>query len=59
MNSEQELSKEELQDYPVKRFEGEICVVNSYDQIPGALREMSNCKVLGFDTETRPAFRKE
>ncbi|MEE4117071.1 MAG: 3'-5' exonuclease [Marinilabiliaceae bacterium] len=54
----QELSQEELKEYPVRKFEGEIFLVDSISKLPAALSEMAEYSVLGFDTETRPAFRK-
>jgi ribonuclease D len=52
------ISKEELTDLPLKWFEGEIVLVDSYEKITYAANILSSQHVIGFDTETRPAFKK-
>ncbi len=52
------ITKEELIDLPLKWFEGEIVVVDSYSKIKEAVDYLSNETVIGFDTETKPAFKK-
>jgi ribonuclease D len=43
---------------PLCRYEGTIHLMNSPAQLPAALEELRCERVLGFDTETRAAFRK-
>lgn len=39
-------------------FEGEIIVVDSLKTLENALNELRKSKLLGFDTETKPSFKK-
>lgn len=52
------ITKEELTDLPLKWFEGEIVLVDSYEKVKYAVQVLSGCPVIGFDTETRPSFKK-
>ncbi|PSL01459.1 3'-5' exonuclease [Cecembia rubra] len=52
------ITKEEINELPLGQFDGEIVLVNSLDQIKEVADELSRHKLLGFDTETRPSFRK-
>ncbi|MFG6387330.1 MAG: 3'-5' exonuclease domain-containing protein 2 [Muribaculaceae bacterium] len=52
------IDKETLGHLPVMTFPGEITVVDTPSVAHTALRALSRHKVVGFDTETRPSFRK-
>ena len=52
------ISKEELTDLPLRWFEGEIIVINSKEKIAAAVEMLSKEPLLGFDTETKPSFKK-
>jgi ribonuclease D len=52
------ITKEELTDLPLKWFEGEIFVVDKPEQVDDAVKILTTHQVIGFDTETRPAFKK-
>ncbi len=52
------ISKEELAAMPVDAFHGTIRVIDSVQQVDGAVEEIRRQTVLGFDTETRPSFSK-
>jgi len=52
------ISNEELIEMPLRSFEGKIVVVDSIDLAVKAARELSRHKVIGFDTETKPSFKK-
>ncbi len=52
------ISKEELKELPLKSFEGEIEVVTNYEQALAAANYLKNFNTLGFDTETKPSFKK-
>lgn len=56
--SRENISGEELSALPIRHFEGEIVVVSSMEQVDKAVEELSKETVLGFDTETKPSFRK-
>lgn len=52
------ITKEELKNVPVVYFEGEVFLIDEYEQIFSVLDYLKNKPVLGFDTETRPNFKK-
>jgi len=51
------ISKEEINVLPLKSYTGSIRVIDSDAKMRVAARALRNEKVLGFDTETRPAFK--
>ena len=51
------ISKEEVMQRPLGRYEGKIIVLDSSDRIDQALDQISNSKVVGFDTEAKPTFK--
>ena len=51
------VSREEINALPIRRYEGEVHVVaNAHDLAP-AMADILQETAVGFDTETRPAFR--
>ncbi|RNC66901.1 3'-5' exonuclease [Proteiniphilum sp. X52] len=52
------ISKEELAELPLETFKGEIVVVDHVGEIRQACHYLSSHGALGFDTETRPAFKR-
>ena len=52
------LSKEELHAFPIKKFSGEIYLIDDFKNLNKAIDILKEQTVLGFDTETRPAFKK-
>lgn len=52
------ISKEEMANLPTEKFEGEIVVVSSPEDVPEVVRELKEAPMVGFDTETKPAFKK-
>lgn len=52
------ITKEELTDLPLRWFEGKIVVVDKPEQIKGIAAFLTSFPVIGFDTETRPSFKK-
>lgn len=52
------ISKEELEELPLLSFEGEIVIVDSKDKLREAINYLSQFPYLGFDTETKPSFKK-
>jgi len=52
------ITKEELVDLPLKWFEGEIVIVDSKKSLRRAVEVLSKQSIIGFDTETKPAFKK-
>jgi ribonuclease D len=52
------ISKEEVNNLGLFRYEGEVVVVDSPEALKEAVQELSLHPIIGFDTESRPAFRK-
>ena len=51
------ISKEEVANLPIRRYEGEILLVEDARSLQRASEDIQSEEVVGFDTETRPAFR--
>lgn len=52
------ISKAELSTYAQEVFPGRIIVIQEETEAEKACDYLSKCEAIGFDTETRPAFRK-
>ncbi len=52
------ISKEQLAELPLVEFPGAITVLETMPEALSALSYLSKCKIVGFDTETKPNFRK-
>ena len=52
------ISREEMAILPIRRYEGEVHLVEGLQQLERAAADLREEEVLGVDTETRPAFRK-
>lgn len=57
-NLKQRMSREEINAMPLKAWDGNVRIIRSFSQWKAAEAEMRKDGVLGFDTETRPTFRK-
>ncbi|MGD9931397.1 MAG: 3'-5' exonuclease [Mangrovibacterium sp.] len=55
---QESITKEELDELPLKSFEGEIVLVENDRTLQAALSYLSQSEVLGFDTETKPSFKR-
>jgi ribonuclease D len=53
-----DIDREEINQLPLGRYTGDIRIVHSDAEAVRAVEELSAERVLGFDTETRAAFRK-
>ncbi len=53
-----DMTKEEVNEYPLFRYDGEIVVVRDNDGLSRAVSRMKEERVLGFDTESKPTFAK-
>jgi len=51
------VSREEINELPIRRYEGEVCLVAGPESLEWAMADILQESVAGFDTETRPAFR--
>jgi ribonuclease D len=52
------ISKEELSLLPTARYSGLIKVIDRPEDVPAAIDDLYMAPVVGFDTETRPSFKK-
>jgi ribonuclease D len=53
-----EITKEELEAIPTGHFEGDIVTIEDYESAFLAIERIQQETILGFDTETRPSFKK-
>lgn len=52
------ISKEALAKLPATAYSGGLTVVDTMEKARAALRYLRKARLIGFDTETRPSFRK-
>ena len=52
------VTKESIRELPLLQFEGRIHVIRKEADILPAVRQLASHSVLGFDTETKPTFKK-
>ena len=52
------ISREKMANLPIRRYEGEVCLVTTPQDRARALADLRQESVVGFDTETRPSFSK-
>jgi len=52
------ISPDEINKLPLRTFEGKTVVVSDTSLLPKAIKEISKYDVVGFDTDTRPSFKK-
>lgn len=52
------ITKEEVRNLPKEEFKGDISMVNTQEELKEAMDYLNEFPVVGFDTETRPSFRK-
>jgi ribonuclease D len=52
------ITHEEVNSLPLKAFEGKIVLIEDPAKLEKAVQEISKHRLVGFDTETRPSFKK-
>ena len=52
------ITREEMNALPIRRYDGEVRLVQTTDMLERAAEDILRESAVGFDTETRPAFRK-
>lgn len=57
-NPEKRIDKETINKLPLGGYKGEIVLVSNQREMESAVDELKGQKILGFDTESRPSFRK-
>ena len=58
MSFQKTISKEEIEELELKAFDGKIHIIDSEESFNEALPLIQKAKLLGFDTETKPVFKK-
>lgn len=52
------ISKAEVNKLPLREYRGQIYVVDTFHLLKQTIRELRDHSFLGFDTETKPSFKK-
>lgn len=52
------ITKDEVMERPLKSFEGKIVIAADEKSIANAVSEINEHEVVGFDTESKPTFKK-
>jgi ribonuclease D len=52
------ISRDDLADLPIRRYEGTVSLVATAKELEQARADLRQERVVGFDTETRPSFKK-
>ena len=58
MTYKKTISKEDINKLPRYTFKGKIELIDKQEDVKKAIEELRKHKTLGFDTETRAAFKK-
>jgi len=52
------ITAEELNQLPLRAFDGKVSLITEAAKLSSVLREIEKHDVVGFDTETRPSFKR-
>lgn len=52
------ISSEEINALDLQKYEGKVTLVTQAEKIPAILKKIKGEKAVGFDTETKPAFKR-
>ena len=52
------ITKERIRELSIETFDGEIIVIDKVEDVADSVNYLKQFKVIGFDTETKPVFRK-
>ncbi|MFY0625027.1 MAG: 3'-5' exonuclease domain-containing protein 2 [Reichenbachiella sp.] len=52
------ITKDEVNALPLIKYEGKCKVISNAQEVKSAIDDLSKYELLGFDTETKPAFKK-
>lgn len=52
------ISKEELSELPLAVYDGNVILVDNREDMLSAIQKIKQSPVIGFDTETKPSFRR-
>jgi ribonuclease D len=53
-----QITKDEINELPLGQFEGEIYLIDNLEDVEEVADFLKTQSIIGFDTETKPAFRK-
>jgi ribonuclease D len=53
-----QITKDEINELPLGQFEGEIYLIDDLEDVEEVADFLKTQSIIGFDTETKPAFRK-
>lgn len=54
----EDINKDEIAELPLLQFEGRIEIIDTMEKFEVAMAEVFKYSIAGFDTETRPSFKK-
>ncbi len=54
----EDITKSEIQQLPLLKYDGNIKVIDTEDQLQEAYIELKEERIIGFDTEKKPTFQK-
>ena len=57
-NIAKSITREDLNKLPIKSFDGRIHIIDTDEKVNQAVTFLQNKKTIGFDTETKPVFKK-
>lgn len=52
------IPKTEISALPVESFPGDVVLIDKPEAVAAAVESLRACNVIGFDTETKPSFKK-
>jgi len=52
------ITKEEIKQLPLIKFEGHIHIINDHKAMFLAIKKLNEQDIIGFDTEKKPTFKK-
>ena len=55
---QKEITKEEINELPLRKYEGKIVLATDDERQAEIFDELAQHEVVGFDTETKPAFKR-
>ncbi len=58
MDYPKSITKDEINELPMLKFKGELILITNQKSAIRAVNDLKKESVLGFDTETRPSFKK-
>ena len=58
MNNYTKLTKDQINAMPLVKYKGKIHILSSKDDVHDSVDYLMTQRVIGFDTETRPTFKK-